>query len=989
MHKPKISPFYLYFSVAFLFGINAHAQNSVLSSGTWHKIAVTQTGIHKITYEDLENYGIDVSQLNPKHIRIYGNGNGMLPEPVGEFRYTDLQENALFVYGEEDGVFDPGDYILFYAEGPVEWNYNPETARFEHTLNLYDDRTCYFVNTDLGEGRRIQDQPSLPISPTYISTSFDDYAFHEQELRNFLHSGKIWYGEEFDGTSPYDFVVEFPNLVTTAPVFVDVEAAARSTEMSYFDVKINEQPALSLQIPGVFFNPESDYARAATKSAAVFSDNALLDISFDYEATSASSTGWLNYFTLNAKRELIFDTGQMAFRDVASADTGAITEFRVATANPGINIWNITDPLHPAAVDFAYSSATATFTLSTDSLLNFIIFDNSTFFTPEYAGEIENQNLHGLQPPDMVIISPADFLAQARQLAGYRESHNDMSVSVVTPEEIYNEYSSGSKDITAIRDFILNLHERSNGEKPAYVLLFGDASFDYKNILNLQPTTALVPVWESSESLHVTNSYCSDDFFGTFEEDPHAMLSASIGRLPVKTTQEATAVVEKIIDLETGNESFGIWRNNIVMIADDEDGNVHFHQTELLATYLDSTEHALNLSKIYLDAYPQEFINGSFAYPQVNQAITRQINSGAGMINYVGHANYNFLAHEKVLTEADLQNWDNQHRYPVMLAASCEFGQFDDPDRYSISEQAVVMDHKGMSAVISATRNTFGSSNFTMQRTFYSTMTIHPEYPVGVILTMAKNQSNAATNNKKFILFGDPAMRLAIPEYRIATEAINGKPATAPPDTLHPGEQVIVTGNLTDREGNNMYDFNGTITVNVFNKAVTDSTLGNDVNSYPAEFTRQDSVLMEASAEVVNGQFALTFNLPTDLDEDYGKIKLSYYANDGARDAMGYYGEAIVGGQYSGTIELAQPEDFITFFPTLVRSQLYYSAGKNIQDVNIEIVNLAGNVVYSSGRNNLSGGRQQMIDVSNLPNGLYIIRAYNGSHLNHCKIVKQ
>ncbi|OQX72153.1 MAG: hypothetical protein B6D61_14920, partial [Bacteroidetes bacterium 4484_249] len=581
-----------------------NAQNSILSEGNWIKIAVDQTGIHQITYNDIVSYGIDPAQVNPKHIMIYGNGNGMLPEDNNEFRYDDLQENTIYVFGEEDGVFDPEDFILFYGESPTEWNFNDETGWFEHELNLYSDFTYYFITTDLGEGKRIESQNSSPATPTFTSTSFNDYYFHEMELENLIHSGRKWFGERFADTLEYNFQIEFPNLLTSYPVSFITEVGARSWEVSNFNFEINGQQILSIDVPATNFQNYSDYAKTKWDSVTFLANNPILNLSVIYDNSTGSSIGWLNYFNINVVRQNIFETGQMTFRDTESVGQGNVTEFQITTSNQSFNIWNITDPLNSASVNYNYSGQTASFTLETDSLLEFIIFDESQYFSPQFVSEVENQNLHAIEPPDMIIITHEDFKPEAQQLAGFRESFDGFSTFVTTPEKIYNEFSSGAQDITAIRDFVKYLYEKSNGEKPENLLLFGDATYDFKNINKNEIN--FMPVWESPESLHPVSSYCTDDFYSEFDEvDKTSMLRVGIGRLPVKTPQEANAVVEKIIHYSSAEEAFGNWRNEIVTIADDEDGNLHLNDAEDLAFVIDTTDRTFNISKIYLDAYEQ------------------------------------------------------------------------------------------------------------------------------------------------------------------------------------------------------------------------------------------------------------------------------------------------------------------------------------------------------------------------------------------------
>ncbi len=970
-------------------GTTMFAQNSVLSTGNWFKIAVELTGIHKITYNDLVSYGINPGQINPKHIRLYGNGNGILPELATAFRYNDLQENSIFVFGEEDEVFDPDDYILFYGEGPTEWNLNEPTGLFEHQVNLYSDFTYYFINVDIGPGKRIAEQYSTIIPPTYISTSFNDYYYHELELENLIHSGRNWYGERFEEILEYNYEIVFPDLITTNPVIFMTEVASRSPELSNFNFEINGLSILSIDVPGYPFYTYSDYAKIKWDSSTFYAGNPTLNINITYNKPTDYSIGWLNYFTLNAKRENVFETGQMKFSDIESAGQGMVTAFQISTPIGNKNIWNITDPLNPTLVNYTYSNGIAVFVLETDSLLDFIIFDGSQYFSPEFIFEVENQNLHAIEPVDMIIITHEDFIVEAQQLANFRESNDGISTFVTTPEIIYNEFSSGAQDITAIRDFVKYIFEKSNGEKPENLLLFGDGSFDYKNYT--EDNTNFVPVWESEESLNPVNSYCTDDFYCEFDEfDKTSMLKIGIGRLPIKSALEANAVIEKIVHYSSNEAAFGNWRNEIVSIADDEEGNIFFDDAEDLAGVIDTTDRTFNISKIYLDAYLQDtLVNGNPAYTAVNKAISDKINKGVNIINYIGHGFYNGLAHEKILTEDDLENWENTKYYPLMFTATCDFGHFDDPEKYSLTEKSVLMEGRGLSSVIAPTRPTYGGSNHAFQLSFFTIILNNPEYSLGKSLKLAKQQAGGFENNRKYCLFGDPSMMLAIPEYKLITEAVNGAPVTNPLDTINPGEQVIVSGYLADQEGNTIYDFSGTMHVKIFERADTVFTLGNDPSSAITEFITQDSILLELETEVLNGQFAFMFNLPYEMNEEYGTLKLSYYALDYPHDASGHFSELTVGGPPNAINEPTTEAELLIFYPTIVTDDLNIKIEQDVHSLNIEIYSITGEKLRSDSFSNCIQGERRQINLSDLEKGLYIIRAIADGHQTNQKIIKK
>ncbi len=433
----------------------AQCQNSVLSEGNWYKLAVEQTGIYRIDYNDLVSYGIDPTQINPVNIRLYGNGSGMLPEDPDAFRYDDLQENAIFVFGEEDETFDPGDYILFYGEAPTEWALNSATGFFEHQVNLYSDYTFYFLNFDLGQGKRIQDQYSTIIPPNYLCTSFDDHFYHEAELENLIHSGKKWYGERFEDVTQHSFPVSFSELVQDEQVYMKVSAAARSYITSNLILSIDNQDMLTLSFSPVSGSSlSSDFAKYRIDTLLFYAGQSNFTVKLTYDKPMDSSIAWLDYLTLNARRKLAYENGQLSFRDKESAGSGKVTTFQITTSNSNFELWNITDPLNPAYVHYLSTDTTAIFTLETDSLLEFIAFDANTYISPLFIGETENQNLHGLNPVDLIIITDDDFKPSAQQLASFRENHDGLSTFVTTPGKIYNEFSSGTKDITAIRDFI-------------------------------------------------------------------------------------------------------------------------------------------------------------------------------------------------------------------------------------------------------------------------------------------------------------------------------------------------------------------------------------------------------------------------------------------------------------------------------------------------------------------------------------------------------
>lgn len=908
------------------------ANTSVLASGNWYKIGVTQPGIFKIDYSFLENMGIDINNTDPRNIRIYGNGGGMLPLQNSISRYDDLQENAIEVNGEADGVFNTTDYILFYAEGPDEWTYSTSDQKFHHKTNVYSDTVFYFLTADLGTGKRIQTQASSAQSATHTVTSFDDYAFHEQDASNLIKSGREWYGEKMDILNTLNFSFNFPNLITTSTAYIKAALAARydaPTLSNTFTINTNGG-SINLSPASTNFNCYwCDFAMTASNS---FTFTPVANpIPVTVTKNVSSITGWLNYIEVNARRQLSAAGAgnQFPFRDINCVGSGNVSEFILSNTNALWKIWDVTDILNVKLQATSLQGTDTKFTLPTDTLKHFVAFNGSSFYTPLFAGMVVNQNLHALKQTDMIIVSHPAFLSEAATLANLHINEDDLSVIIVTPQQIYNEFSSGAQDITAIRDFVKMFYDRANSNPdsiPKYLLLFGDASYDYKK--RFTSNTNYVPAFQSNNSTSYTSSYVSDDFYGLLEDtegdlDAGGLVDIGIGRFPVKSKSEAQTAVNKVLkyvstgislgaqngSCDNSNASnFGDWRNYLCFIGDDEDGNLHTSQANQLAEGVKTDYPVFNIDKIYLDAYTQVSTPGGNRYPEVSEAIDKRIEKGALIINYTGHGGEVGLAHERIVEIAQINSWSNINKLPLMFTATCEFSRFDDPERTSAGELVFLNANGGAIALMTTVRLVYAAPNFYLNQHFYENVfdTLpNGEMPrLGDVFKLTKVASGTDLNNRNFSLLGDPALRLSYPRHSIATTTVTA-------DTLKALNTVTVTGYVQDKYGNKLTSYNGILYPTVFDKAITITTLSNDgAQSPPMNFTLQKNVLYKGKVSVTNGDFSFSFILPKDVaGSSYGIGKISYYAENGLEDANGYYDNIYVGGS-SGTssTDVAGPE---------------------------------------------------------------------------------
>jgi hypothetical protein len=888
-------------------GSRMYKQNSVLANGNWYKLAVQNSGVHRISYADLENMGMNPGAIDPRSIAIYGNGGGMLPELTTNFRYDDLMENAIFVSGEGDGSFDQGDYILFYAESPHVWSWDENAEKFEHQLNIYSDRTYYFLTADMGPGKRIQNQASVTLPATHQVGAFTDYKFIEEDDLNIVRTGRDWFEKpsyEIQTTAEYDF--NFPNIIPTEPVKLQTRVAARSSTSSNFTYYLNGSELVeTVPVQSVSFSTDQ-FANTSTRDAEFNVSSAGFTLEVRYSKPLSASIGWMDYIAINARRQLSFTGSQLAFRDPESSGPGNVANFQLSNASSSITIWNVTDPLNVMKVDAGLNGSAMEFRLPADSINEYVAFNGSSYYSVSFVEKVTNQNLHGLEAPDLVIISYSGFMSQANRLAEHHRDFDGLDVQVVDVEKIYNEFSSGAQDVTAIRDFMKMLYDEAPlDEECKYLILFGDASYDYKD--RIENNSNYVPTWEDKRSMNIITSIATDDFYGFLDDGEGGggngnLLDLGIGRIGVSTLEEARQMVDKFIHYANGSEEvFGSWRNVVCFVADDEDGNLHMEQhAERMAVRLDTSYGQLNIDKIYLDAYPQESTSGGQRAPEVNQAINDRMNKGALVMNYTGHGGEAGWAHERILSISDINNWTNYDKMPIFITATCEFSRYDDPTRISAGELVLLNPDGGAVALFTTARATYGSPNFELNNAMYDFMFEKKdgEYPrFGDLIRNAKNKSGGISDNdRKFILLGDPAMKLVYPENKVSTLSINDISIEDQGDTLKALQKVTVKGQVFDADGNLQSNYNGILRPTVFDKPTKIETLVTDPDSKPFTFELLQAKLYNGKASIQNGAFSFSFIVPKDIAYNFGYGKISYYGNNATVDATGYFKDIIIGG---------------------------------------------------------------------------------------------
>lgn len=867
-----------------------YAAHSVLSSGSWHKMAVTREGIYKIDKALLTGIGMSTDL---KGVRLYGTGGRMLPESNADPRYDDLPEVALM---------EEGDYLLFYAPGPHSWQY--QGGNFTHTANLYADTAWYFLTTGNTPGKRIVQDVSTPAADVTVN-SFDYHAFHENDSINFLNSGKQWWGTVFSSVQPLRNI-NFSLPLTPSSLKIGIRTAARSNGTSRFSVQAGNTMLGSLSLSPVSGNLFEAFAAVATAYYTAAPAGTTVPVTLSFTPGGSGAQGWLDYLTLQARCPLQLPAPEpLFFRDVTSVAAGQTAQFRLEQAGSQTVVLDVSNPLQPVMVKTQLAGSTLSFTRDCGTLHEYAAFAGQGYLQPIMTGPVANQDLHGLGAVDMLIVTAPALQAAAEKLAAWHGSHDGLTAKVVTVNEIYNEFGSGAPDPVAVRDFVKMCYDKGGLQ---YLLLFGDASYDYKN--RVAGNTNMVPTWQSTISIDPVYAYPSDDFFGFLDDaddindnSRQNLLDVAIGRLPVQRPDQAEAIVAKIMGYNVP-ANFGRWQQHITIVADDGDNNLHLEDAESMSDIVSAQWPAARVDKIYLDAFPKTSDAGGSRYPAVNAAVAEDIFNGTLIWNYTGHGSYSRLAEEVIMEESSLSSWKNAGKLPLFITATCDFAPFDNPAYVSLGEKLLLQEKGGGIALMTTTRTVFSASNKVMNANYLQKLLTPAAdgrmLTLGQAAMQAKNLTYATyidiPNNRKFQLLGDPALTLAFPQYHVVTDSINGKAVNDIPDTLKAMGKYIVKGHLEDEQGIRQDTYKGTLYTTVYDKPALQYTRGNDNGSTKTGFYQQHNILYRGQQTVENGRFSCTFVVPADIDYQSGAGAISFYAANGVTAAGGEFSGIQIGG---------------------------------------------------------------------------------------------
>lgn len=885
---------------------HTYAPNSVLAAGKFVKIAVINAGVYRLTYEDLNAMGI-----SPANVRIFGYGGEVLDQSFANPMLDDLPEVAIHMEKGSDGIFNGGDYILFYAKGLQKWSYDRTREMFTHTINSYANKGYYFVTSDAGVGKKIETKTlTVPQgSPIVPVEEFTDYAVFEKDLTNLCNSGKEFYGQKFNDNSTSTYTFNFPNIIQANTTKVRLDVVASASVITSFTVDLNSTQAKTLQVPKRTDNDWYEKAKAANGFYTFSPTQDIVNFRLTYNQVVPASEGYLNYLEVNAQRALKMSGALMQFQHIGQLGTNNYCQYKLSGASSNVQIWDITEAHNISRIQTQTVDGKMSFTAPGTDVRNYLAIDpsnGSNFSKPEIVGQVANQNIHAMPQAEMIIITNPKFLVQAEELAQAHRTIDNLRVNIITSDQAYNEFSSGTPDATAYRRAVKMFYDRAQkanipADLPKYLLLFGRGTYDNRKLQSISGDNLLL-TYQADNSLVSTLSYVTDDYFGFLDDNegnqiPSHLLDIGIGRFPVTNVDEARDVVQKTINYMK-NTNMGKWKNQICFLADDGDNALHMKQADSIANVVGRNFKSFQVNKIYLDAYNQEISASGESYPVARKQLQDLISKGLLYLNYTGHAGAQGWTNENVMTTNDITSFSNKI-LPLWFGATCDFLEFDQKV-VSAGEKVLLNPNGGGIGIISAARPVYASQNFTVNKFFAENLFkkvngIH--YRIGDVLALAKNNVGSEINKLSYIFMGDPALKIAFPtEYNVKTTAINNNTVFGT-DTLKAMSIVSVAGEITDANNQSAATFNGELAMDVFDK-VQRTTTQNNHGDGNLIYNDRPNVLFSGKAAVKDGKFTFSFMLPKDIKYSYGGGRINYYASttDAKSEGQGYFENFIVGG---------------------------------------------------------------------------------------------
>ena len=893
--------------------------SSVLASGNWFKFKIDKTGVYRVDKAFLDNLGMNTDGVDPRTIKIYGHGGDPLPELNDDNTEYDLPENAIQIVGEEDGSFDSQDFILFYGKAPGFNEENPTN------LNPYSDDTYYYVTSGGASGLRVQPMVEPSAGPNVTITSFNDYRFHEVDEVSPALVGRKWFGNRFDIENEQTYEFTFPNIVSGADMEIDFAVAAASEIPTSMAISVNGT-SIDPVVFSTIDDPKLLDLRYVNTEIPAGGETVTVDLAYN-NAGNPASIGYIDYLRIGAERRLAGNGEQLSFRYNDAATTSGVGEYQITNASGFSQVWDVTDKRNISSKLNEGGASSIALKATMGIVREYVAINPNDLYTPLQGEQsvVFNQDIKGtifrnesgtFQDVDFLIVTSPFLLQPALRLARHRADRDGLNVKVITTDKIYEEFSSGQQDITAIRNLVKYIYDNASSpeKRIKYLCLFGDASVDYKD--RLSGNTNIVPtyhLYDRQFAVSTFGSYMSDEYFAMMDGNEGNMGLADMsdvatGRILADNVGLANSLVDKIIEYES-KESYGNWRNNFVLVSDDADdlgdSNLQFDLDEL-GDDISANKPFINVKKIHMDAFEQQTSAGGNRYPEVNDAMDNAIEVGALVLNYFGHGGEDGLSKEFIFTKDQAINLQNKGKYPCIVTVTCEFTKFDNPLRITAGELTYWNLTGGAISLITTTRSIGVGTGVLYNQELAPELFGFGTNNINAPAEALRIARNNIQRSDKYVVFyvGDPSMHLAFPKQSVRLTTLNGVPIEQATDTLKALSRVRLGGEVVDASGNRLTNYNGVLEGKVFDKNVQRQTLANDGTRDSnnelviMNFITLGEILFNGQATVSNGTFEFEFVVPRDIQipVDTGRVSLYSERDLQLEDQTGFDLRLRVGG---------------------------------------------------------------------------------------------
>jgi len=877
------------------------------------KLRIDMEGIYRITAQDLTDMGMTIQPSDIPFIKLIGTGGLPLSETMTDTDFLTLPEQPIFVRTEPNGQLND---IIFYGGSAA--GFIPDgRGDFEHFVHPYTNQSSYILtigNSTPGKRMDIATPMTEPIvnKPTIYSARI----FNEEEFVNPFGtgSGREWFGKQVDASIPATYTSVLDGLVRQGNIRYRYVVAHKNATSGTFTITESGKSLGSTSVGGVgsgsynYVDAIRTPIRTAQLPAASLESDNRSALQFNYSNSAPnSSIGYIDWFEITYPAELTARNNTLElFTDTNHIGSTEYTINGFSGEVWGMDVTNRQNPILTTNIANTGGMYIMRTNLERKTPRRFLF--SGTVRKPQMSVEQSVPLFDSDLSADIILIAHPDVIASANEYKKYRESQGEYTVSVISTADIYNEFSGGMLDVSALRNFIGKAYHTWK-TKPEYVLLWGDGHFDPKNI-SFQ-TANLVPAYQVpqiGDTFHSVDSYCTEDYFVRVVGNDK-IPDIAIGRIPVTNNNSGFAVIDKIRLYENDADP-GIWRTISTFVADDgpttignSDGNTHTEDAELVSQGFPDY---IQPRKIYMVEYPLENAARGRRKPSVTEQFISTANgTGTLTLNWIGHGSPRLWANELIFEkDVHIPMFTNTTKPFFLSGATCDFGRFDDANRQCGAEEFVTKRTGGAIAVFASTRAVYANQNSRITNRYFtevfSTNPINNKHlTIGQALYNTK-LNFTTENDQKFLILGDPALRLNIPSYRIIIDTINNTPLQETDAvSLKALSKVKIRGSIYDLSGTFSNDFTGTVFITLRDGSYVEKVKDPTDPSKPNEIhviNKVGGILNRSSWQVENGIFTAEFIIPKDISFTNENGGIYLYANSGKKHAMGKTDKVIING---------------------------------------------------------------------------------------------